>query len=180
MSGFGDALRSLTSRHKPSFDRITELREAGLTAEEAIEAVQEEEQLRERQQKEATMARGTGVTGRKPDLSSLNKPEPAIGIHDGKPYTERDLERATAADGLGTSGRPDTDVVFHNEQTSPTLKRWKAEEEARQKAREEHEREVLAEARRRLDQEADDAKRESEVQRAMERIRSGQLREPGR
>jgi hypothetical protein len=42
------------------------------------------------------------------------------------------------------------------------------------------EREVLDEARRRLDQEADDAKREGAVRQAMERIRSGNLREPGR
>jgi hypothetical protein len=157
--------------------RVEELRKAGLTTAEAIEAVEEEEALRERQkQKEAKMPAPT----RRPDFSSFNKREPAIGIHKGEAYSERDLERAEQADGLGTSAKPNTDVVFHNEATSPTLKRWKAEEAERQKAREEKEREVLEEARRRLDQEADEAKREAEVQAAMERIRSGNVREPGR
>jgi hypothetical protein len=158
-------------------ERLRELEAAGLTPAEAHEAVLEEQAL---QRKEKTMPRGTRVAGiGKPDFSSFER-QPAVGIHDGVPYTERDLEHAEAADGLGTSAKPDPDVIFHTADTSPTLKRWKAEEAARQKDREEKEREVLAEARRRLDQVADDAKREAEVQQAMERIRSGQLREPGR
>jgi len=158
-------------------ERLRELEEAGLSPAEAYEAVLEEQQLK---RKEASMARGTRIAGiGTPDFSNL-KHQPAVGIHDGRPYTVRDLEEAEAADGVGTSAKPDADVIFHSVETSPTLKRWKAEEEARQKAREEKEQEVLAEARRRLDQEADDAKRESEVQQAMERIRSGNVREPGR
>jgi hypothetical protein len=158
-------------------ERLHELEEAGLTPAEAHEAVLEEQA---QQRKEASMARGTRIAGiGTPDFSNL-KHQPAVGIHKGQPYTERDLEQADAADGVGTSAAPDQDVIFHNEATSPTLKRWKAEEAERQKAREEKEQEVLAEARRRLDQEADDAKRESEVQQAMERIRAGNVREPGR
>jgi hypothetical protein len=182
MSGFGEALRSIASRHKPSFDRITELREAGLTTAEAIEAVEEEEQLRERQlqEKEAKMGRrGTGVAGiGKPDFSNL-KHQPAVGIHDG--YTERDLEQADAADGVGTSAKPDEEVIFHNEATSPTLKRWKAEENARVAEREAREREILEIARAELDAEADEEKKRMEVERVKESILAGTLRrEPGR
>jgi hypothetical protein len=158
-------------------ERLRELEEAGLSPALAHEALIEDQELQRREHK---MARGTGLTGRKPDFSSFGKEAPLVGVHDGKAYTERDLLEAEAADGIGSSAKPDTDVVFHNEATSPTLRRWKAEEAERQKAREEKEQEVLAEARRRLDQEADDAKRESEVQQAMERIRSGNVREPGR
>lgn len=180
MSGFRDALRSLAARHKPSLDRMAELREAGLTAEEAIEAVAEEEALQERLEKEATMSRGTRVAGiGQPDFSRL-RPEKAIGIDaDGLPYSQRDLDEAEPAETVGTSQDPDTHVVWHTAESSPTLTRWKAEEEARQKAREEHERTIYDEAQRRLDQEADDAKRETEVQEAMERIRTGTVREPG-
>jgi hypothetical protein len=117
MSGFGSALRSLTSRRKPSLDRMAELREAGLTAAEAIECVEEEEELRERQkQKEAKMPAPTT----QPDFSSFER-QPAVGIHDGRPYSQRDLENAKAADGLGTSAKPAPDVVFHTADTSPTF-----------------------------------------------------------
>ncbi len=164
------------STYADPIERLRELEEAGLEPALAHEAVLEEQA---QQRKEKTMPRGTGLTGRKPDFSSL-KHQRAIGVHDGVAYSERDLEHAEAANGLGTSAKPDADVVFHTADTSPTLKRWKREEAERQKAREEKEREVLDEARRRLDAEADEAKREAEVQQAMERIRSGNVREAGR
>ena len=127
------------------------------------------------------MARGTGLTGRKPDFSSLRAPEPAVGIHDGKPYSARDLETAEAADGVGSSRVPDKDVVFHGPQTSPTLKRWQAEEDARVAEWEAQEREVFEAARAELDAEADEEKKQMEIERVKDGIRAGTLRrEPGR
>src|SRR5438874_1478097 len=105
MTGIRDALRSFGARHKPTLERIAELREAGLSRELAIEAV-EEEQLAT---KEAAMSGGTRVAGAgKPDFSRYGPSgELAIGIHGGIPYSERDLEEAESADSVGTSAEPD-------------------------------------------------------------------------
>ncbi len=165
--------------------RVAELREHGLTAAEALEAVTEEEELealQERTRKEKKlMAKphlGMGV-GQRKDLSKFG-PTEVVTIRKGEPVYRDDIATAEAAEGIGTASEPDTEVYWLKPDESPVRQEWDRQRDQEQKDREQREAEVQAEARRRLDEQADQERHEAEVAAAMERIRQGTARVPGR